>query len=62
MKQLLQFTKDTLPKVVAAHIKPEKPHPNSCCGCGCEECVWITYYKSIKEYEEKVSSDMSQNK
>jgi hypothetical protein len=53
MKQLLQLTKETLPKIVAPHIKPEKPHPNSCCGCGCGEiCVWVPYYKAIKEYEE----------
>ena len=56
MKQILQLTKDTLPKVIAANIKPEKPHPNSCCGCGCGEiCVWVPYYKAIKEYEECVN-------
>jgi hypothetical protein len=53
MKQLIQLTKDTLPKVISATIKPEKPHPNSCCGCGCGDiCVWVPYYKAMKEYEE----------
>lgn len=56
MKHVLQLTKDVLPKVIAAHIKPEKPHPNSCCGCGCGDiCVWVPYYKAIKEYEESVT-------
>jgi len=53
MKTIVQFTKDTLPKVITSCIKPEKPHPNSCCGSGCGEvCVWIPYYKEMQEYEE----------
>ena len=58
MKQLLQLTKDTLPKVVAANIRPEKPHPNSCCGCGCGEiCVWVPYYKAMKDYEDLIKDE-----
>lgn len=62
MKQLLQFTKETLPKVIT-QVKPEKPHPNACCGCGCgEECVWVPYYKAIKEYESYIDDNLKNKK
>jgi hypothetical protein len=55
MKQLIQFTKETFPKILSC-IKPERPHPNACCGCDCGElCAWVPYYKALKEYEECVA-------
>ena len=61
MKPYLQITKDILPKVIIPLTKPEKPQPNSCCGCGCgESCVWVPYYKDMKEYEEILLSESEQ--
>ena len=64
MKSIIQFTKDTLPKVITTCIKPEKPHPNSCCGTGCGDiCIWMPYYKALVEYEECIKLTLqSKNK
>jgi hypothetical protein len=33
---------------------PKEPDPHECCGNGCENCVWTTYFERLAEYEESV--------
>ncbi|KAK4532256.1 hypothetical protein CCYA_CCYA11G3113 [Cyanidiococcus yangmingshanensis] len=33
---------------------PKEPGPYDCCGNGCENCVWTTYYEKLKEYRESL--------
>ncbi|HRY15656.1 MAG TPA: oxidoreductase-like domain-containing protein [Candidatus Competibacteraceae bacterium] len=32
-------------------IAPEPPVEGSCCGCGCERCVWVYYDEALRRYE-----------
>ena len=38
--------------IINSLSEPIKPHPTQCCGCGCTDCVWISYYKEVKEYND----------
>lgn len=31
--------------------KPEEPHESECCGNGCQDCVWVTYWEALQEWE-----------
>ncbi len=31
--------------------KPEPPESNECCGSECPDCVWITYWETLQEWE-----------
>ena len=31
--------------------RPVEPGPEECCGRGCAECVWTTYWDDLKAYE-----------
>jgi hypothetical protein len=33
--------------------KPVEPNPNECCGNGCKDCVWESYYDKLVLYEEQ---------
>eukprot|EP00298_Acanthocystis_sp_HF-20_P023435 c3236_g1_i1.p1 GENE.c3236_g1_i1~~c3236_g1_i1.p1 ORF type:complete len:102 (+),score=24.20 c3236_g1_i1:30-335(+) len=33
---------------------PSEPAPSECCGNGCDECVWVEYWKKMEEYEKKI--------
>ncbi|WP_277185904.1 oxidoreductase-like domain-containing protein [Caballeronia sp. BR00000012568055] len=30
---------------------PERPHPDDCCQCGCDPCVYDLYYEALERYE-----------
>ncbi len=32
-------------------VPPEPPVEGSCCGCGCEWCVWVYYDQALRRYE-----------
>lgn len=33
-------------------LKPPKmPDANECCGNGCNDCVWLTYFEEYSEYK-----------
>jgi len=32
--------------------EPRKPNHTECCGFGCTDCVWLSYYKEYKKYKE----------
>ncbi|KAH7713325.1 hypothetical protein AAVH_19328 [Aphelenchoides avenae] len=32
---------------------PEAPDSNSCCGSGCQNCVWIQYAQDVVDYFKK---------
>lgn len=32
-------------------IPPEPPVEGSCCGRGCEGCVWVYYHQALRRYE-----------
>jgi len=36
---------------------PEPPDPLSCCGSGCQNCVWIQYADDVSAYFEKPKDD-----
>ena len=60
---LSEITKRYIRRIITTCIKPDKPYPNSCCGCGCGEvCVWTPYYKALKEYEECIKIRDKDNK
>ena len=44
---MLKFTK------VLYKIKtpPKKPEIWECCGDGCPNCVWVTYFKEYEKYQ-----------
>lgn len=29
------------------------PHPTTCCGRGCEGCVWIDWYTEVARWQEQ---------
>ena len=42
------------------HIKkPVEPKQGSCCGDGCSNCVWNTYFKERGAYQGKVKDTLS---
>ncbi len=36
---------------------PVEPRKSECCGTGCADCVWMTYWKELVEYEESLLLD-----
>jgi len=38
--------------------RPQEPSPDECCGRGCEECVWMTYWKDLKCFEAAQADDL----
>lgn len=34
--------------------KPEPPHPDSCCGRGCDPCIFDYYERALARWEEAV--------
>ncbi len=36
---------------------PVEPRESECCGTGCDDCVWTTYWKELVEYEELLLLD-----
>ncbi len=36
---------------------PVEPRESECCGTGCDDCVWITYWKELVEYKESLLLD-----
>jgi len=32
---------------------PKPQEPTTCCGRGCENCVWASYWEAIKLWEEQ---------
>jgi hypothetical protein len=30
---------------------PDRPHPDECCQCGCDPCVYDLYYDALERYE-----------
>ncbi len=36
---------------------PVEPRESECCGTGCADCVWTTYWKELVEYEESLLLD-----
>jgi len=37
---------------------PSPPDPNTCCGSGCQNCVWIMYTETIEQYVRKQGAPM----
>ncbi|MBI4005591.1 MAG: hypothetical protein HY356_02880 [Gammaproteobacteria bacterium] len=33
---------------------PQEPHPDECCGRGCERCVYVYYEEALQRWEEEV--------
>lgn len=38
---------------------PEPPDPLSCCGSGCQNCVWIQFADDVNAYFSKPNPDLS---
>ena len=34
---------------------PQEPHPDECCGRGCERCVYVYYEEALQRWQEKVA-------
>ena len=34
---------------------PQEPHPDECCGRGCERCVYVYYEEAVQRWEERVA-------
>jgi hypothetical protein len=36
---------------------PEEPLPESCCGRGCEPCVFTSYYQALDAWRSDIEAD-----
>jgi hypothetical protein len=41
---------------------PTEPLPQECCGNGCQNCVWITYFEENMEYMKNLELYKNQQK
>mgnify|MGYP001821440077 FL=1 len=39
---------------------PEPPIEGSCCGRGCEWCVWVYYHQALRRYEAALAQGREQ--
>eukprot|EP01102_Stenamoeba_stenopodia_P015613 TRINITY_DN5346_c0_g2_i1.p1 TRINITY_DN5346_c0_g2~~TRINITY_DN5346_c0_g2_i1.p1 ORF type:complete len:155 (+),score=51.08 TRINITY_DN5346_c0_g2_i1:80-544(+) len=39
--------------------EPKPPDPTTCCGSGCENCVWLRYFDDLDAYELESSGEPS---
>ncbi len=37
--------------------RPVAPDPETCCGRGCDNCVWVHYAAALQEWEAQEKSD-----
>lgn len=37
--------------LAATRVRPTEPEPDDCCGRGCAECVWTSYWEELKAFE-----------
>jgi Oxidoreductase-like protein, N-terminal len=40
------------PSRASITMKPEPPAASECCGTGCDDCVWVEYWRALTEWEE----------
>jgi Oxidoreductase-like protein, N-terminal len=40
------------PSRASITTKPESPAASECCGTGCDDCVWVEYWRALTEWEE----------
>ena len=40
-------------RVASVALRPPPPEPTSCCGRGCNGCVWEGYYSAVDYWREE---------
>uniref|UniRef100_A0A7E4UWJ3 Oxidoreductase-like domain-containing protein n=1 Tax=Panagrellus redivivus TaxID=6233 RepID=A0A7E4UWJ3_PANRE len=55
-----RYTTSPIPPTHPANLSrkpkfPENPDPMSCCGSGCQNCVWIQYAEQVSDYFDKIA-------
>lgn len=55
--QLALFSTTTTGRSKEAVYEPKPPDPVTCCGSGCENCVWLRYFDDLDAYEHQSSKD-----
>lgn len=41
---------------IEVELKPTPSEPTSCCGKGCEGCVWIAFFEAAERWRQSVIS------
>jgi cytochrome-b5 reductase len=41
--------------------KPTPPADGECCECGCDPCVWDTYYEELRQWQEQQTNQQRES-